>query len=70
MEEQSWRRNHGGGIVEEESWRMNHGGCIMEEASWRRLPGAGSRSAVSRALGYQYKKKKTIHINEYAIHIN
>ena len=26
MEEESWRRNRGGGIMEEESWRRNHGG--------------------------------------------
>ncbi len=25
MEEESWRRNHGG-----ETWRRNHGGGIME----------------------------------------
>ncbi len=34
MEEESWRRNHRGGIMEEESWMRNHGG-IMEEASCR-----------------------------------
>ena len=36
MEEESWRRNHGGGIIEEESWRSNHGGGIMEEEPCRR----------------------------------
>ena len=38
MGEKSWKRNHGGGIMEEESWRRNHGGGIMkeemEEESW------------------------------------
>ena len=24
--EETWRRNHGGGIMDEESWRRNHGG--------------------------------------------
>jgi len=41
MEEESWRRYPGGGIIEEESWRRNHGGGIMEEESWRRYPGGG-----------------------------
>ena len=36
MEEESWRRNHEGGVMEEESWRRNHGEGIMEEGSWRR----------------------------------
>ena len=36
MEEESWRRNEGGGIMEEESWGRNHGAGIMEEESWRR----------------------------------
>ena len=30
----TWRRNHGGGIMEEESWRWNHWGGSMEEESW------------------------------------
>ncbi len=33
MEEASWRRHHGGGIMEEASWRRHHGVGIMEEAS-------------------------------------
>ena len=37
MEEESWMRNHGGGIMEEESWR----GGIMEEESWRMNHGGG-----------------------------
>ena len=41
MEEASWRRHHGGGIVEEESWRRHHGGSILEVASWRRLASLG-----------------------------
>ena len=44
MEEESWRRNHGGDIIDEESWRRNHGGGIMEEESWRRNHGGGSFS--------------------------
>ena len=35
MEEESWKRNHGEGIMEEELWRRNHGGGIMKEDSWR-----------------------------------
>ena len=30
MEGESWKRNHGGGIMEEESWRRNHGGVEEE----------------------------------------
>ncbi len=45
MEEESRRRNHGGGNMEEESWKMNwkmnHGGGTMEEESWRRNHGGG-----------------------------
>ncbi len=33
MEEASWRRHHGEGIMEDASWRRHHGGGIMEEAS-------------------------------------
>ena len=49
MEEESWRRNHGagiieqtheGGIMENESER-NHGGRNMEEESWSRNHGGG-----------------------------
>ena len=37
MDEESWRRNHGGGIMEKGSWKRNHGGGgIIEEESWRR----------------------------------
>ncbi len=39
MEEESWRSNHGGGIMEEESWMRNPGGGIMDEESWMRNPG-------------------------------
>ena len=31
MEEESWSRNHGGGIMEKESGRRNHGGGIIGE---------------------------------------
>ena len=50
MEEESWRVNHGGEILEEEyvgeiveerSSRRNHGGEIMEEGSWRRNEASG-----------------------------
>ena len=50
MLEITWRRIHGGGIMEEEyggeimeeeSLRRNHGGGIMEEESWRRNHAGG-----------------------------
>jgi hypothetical protein len=54
LEEESWRRNPGGGTMEEKSWRRNHGRGmmeewssrsheeeIMEEESWRRNHGRG-----------------------------
>ena len=41
MEEESLRRNHGGGIIEEESLRRNHGGGIIEKESLRRNHGGG-----------------------------
>ena len=60
MEEASWRRHQGGGIMKEASWRRHHGGgrggCIMEEASgggimeeasWRKL-GFGILVVASR----------------------
>ena len=31
MEENSWRSNHGGEVMEDESWRE-----IMEEISWEK----------------------------------
>ena len=43
MEEEPWKRNPGGGILEKESWRNPGGilkegprGRILEEESWRR----------------------------------
>ena len=44
MEEKSWGRNHGGGIMVEESWTMHHGGGIMKhlgdsQKAPRRHPG-------------------------------
>ena len=30
MEKESWRMDHGGGVIEEESWRKNLGSVIME----------------------------------------
>ena len=41
MEKESWRMNHGGGVIEEESWRGNLGSVIME-ASRRHLETARS----------------------------
>ena len=43
MEEEAWRRMHGGSMMEEESWealRRKHSGGSMEEA-WRRKHGGG-----------------------------
>ena len=39
--EESWERNHGGGIMGEEPWRRNPGRGIMGEESWRRNHGRG-----------------------------
>jgi len=39
MEEDSWRRNHGGGILDEGSSRMYPGGGIVERVRWRRHQG-------------------------------
>ena len=47
MEEEPWKRHHGGGIMEEESWKRNHGRGIMEEESWRRNHGGGIREEES-----------------------
>ena len=62
MDEESWRRHHGGGIreaswtrhLEEASWRRpgdiwrrHHGGGIMEEASGRRHQGEGIMEEAS-----------------------
>ena len=33
MQEESWRRNHGGGIMEEQPWRRNHGRGNVEAQS-------------------------------------
>ena len=50
MEEETWKRNLGGGIVVEESWRRNSEeesrkrnlvGEIIEEKSGRKNPGRG-----------------------------
>ena len=40
MEEESWMRSHGRGIIED-SWKRNHGGGIMEKESWKRNHGDG-----------------------------
>ena len=34
MEDKSWRINN-----EEESWRTNHGGAVIEKKSWKRTHG-------------------------------
>ena len=35
--EDSWKKNHDGGIMDKESWKRNHGdGGIIKEKSWRR----------------------------------
>ena len=39
MEEESLRRNPGGGTKVKESWRGKHGRGIMEEESWGRTHG-------------------------------
>ena len=39
MEEESWMRSHGRGIIEE-AWKRNHKG-VMEEESWMRNYGEG-----------------------------
>ena len=41
MEEASWRRHHGGGILGKASWRRHLVGGILEEASWSRHHGGG-----------------------------
>ena len=50
MDEDSWSRNHVGGIMKEESsrrnmegesWRRKHGGVILEEETFRK-PGGGN----------------------------
>jgi hypothetical protein len=47
MEEESWRRNHGGDIIDEESWRRNHGEDIIDEESWKRNHGGGIMEETS-----------------------
>ena len=39
--EESWGRNHGGGIMGEKTWRRNPEKGIMGEESWRRNHGRG-----------------------------
>ena len=46
MDEESWMRKHGEGIIEEESRRRKHGGGITED-SWRRHDGAGNMEEES-----------------------
>ena len=36
LEEASWSKHHGGGIMEETSLMRNHARGIMEEESWRK----------------------------------
>ena len=52
MEEEFWRRNPGGGIIEEESLKRHHGGGILEEESLRRNHGGGiMQEASGEAFG-------------------
>ena len=46
MEEESWSRNHGVGIMGEESWRKK----IMEEEPWGTLQGGGARITAVESL--------------------
>ena len=41
MEEEAWKRKHGGGSLEEEEEEAGRGS--MEEEAWRRKPGGGSK---------------------------
>ena len=43
MEEKTWKRNHGPGIMEQESWRRDLRGDIIWGESWRRNRGGGIR---------------------------
>ena len=66
MEEESWRRNHGGGIMVEESWRRrNHGGGIMEEESWRRNHGGIMEEESTRRHVFLFNKKTRRGISIY-----
>ena len=53
--EESWGRNHGGGIMGEETWRRNpkrnHGRGIMEKESWERNHGKGIMGSHLEAPG-------------------
>ena len=55
MEEESWRRNHGGDIIDKESWRRNHGGDIIDEESWRRNHGGGIWRRLSWELSGHWR---------------
>ena len=54
LEEESWRRNHRGGIMEETSLMRNHGGGIwrrlLDEASWMRNQGGDIMEEASWGL--------------------
>ena len=48
MEEESWRRNNGGGIMKEESWRRNHGGGSIRSFLGDIWEASGRHLGVSR----------------------
>ena len=37
MDKESWRMDHGGGVIEEESWRGDLGSVIMDSLEASRL---------------------------------
>jgi len=62
MEEESWRKDHGGGICL--SGRRNQEGeIIMEEKSWKRIHGRGIREEKSWSIGGKFK----IEMNSWSI---
>ena len=51
MEEESWRRDHEGGIIEGESWRKTSRVGIVEEGSWREGSRRHPRASEGRLRG-------------------
>ena len=47
---ESWRRNHGRGIMGEESWRRSHGRGVIEE-SWKRNHRGVMEKEARRGIG-------------------
>ena len=60
MEEESWRRSHGGGVMDEshgrgtieDSWKKNHDGGIMDKESWKRNHGDGGIIKEKSTVGF------------------